>query len=105
MKQLLVGALLLLGVSVKAQIVNIPDANFKNALLNHDPVIDINNDGEISYAEAEGYTGKIVVLFRNISDLTGIEAFVNLTELYCDNNQLTSLDVSSNTALEVFECW
>ena len=30
------------------------DANFKNALLNHDPVIDTNDDGEISVAEAQG---------------------------------------------------
>ena len=95
MKQLLFGIFLVLGVRIKAQIVNIPDANFKNALLNHDPVIDTNNDGEISVAEAQGFTGEMEVDNKNISDLTGIEAFVNLKDLNCFDNQLTSLDISN----------
>ena len=36
---------------------------------------------------------------ENISDLTGIEDFTALITLDCANNQLTSLDVSNNTAL------
>lgn len=36
----------------------------------------------------------------NISDLTGIEKFVNLETLYCSFYPLTNLDVSNNTALE-----
>ena len=51
--------------------VNIPDANFKNALLNHDPVIDTNNDGNISVDEAEGFSGEMMLSNKNISDLTG----------------------------------
>ena len=48
--------LLLVTLTAKAQIVDIPDTNFKNALLNHDPIIDINNDGEIQESEAESVT-------------------------------------------------
>ena len=44
------------------------------------------------------------VVNKNISDLTGIEAFVNLKSLNCFDNQLTSLDVSSNTALKRLIC-
>ena len=33
--------------------------------------------------------------------MTGIEAFVNLENLHCGENQLTSLDVSNNIALEL----
>ena len=33
---------------------------------------------------------------KNISDLTGIEAFVNLDNLSCHYNQLTKLDLSNN---------
>jgi Leucine-rich repeat (LRR) protein len=40
----------------------------------------------------------------NISDLTGIEAFNNLIYLYCDDNQLTSLDVSNHTNLSRLDC-
>jgi uncharacterized repeat protein (TIGR02543 family) len=39
-----------------------------------------------------------------ISDLSGIEYFTALTVLYCNDNQLTALDVSKNTALGTLYC-
>ena len=39
-----------------------------------------------------------------LTSLQGIEYFESLTELYCLSNQLTSLDVSANTALTFLEC-
>lgn len=83
--------------------VNIPDANFKNYLVNN-AAINTNGDGEISYAEAKAFTGRILAGSYNISDLTGIEAFVNLTELDCSFNNITTLDVTKNTALTSLEC-
>ena len=81
-------------------IVYIPDASFKAALvLNYDN----NSDGEIQYGEAKTVT-KIEVYNENISDLTGIEAFINITDLFCFSNNLTSLDVSKNTALTELDC-
>lgn len=94
----LVLSILMSGFSF-GQIVNIPDVNFKNALLNHFPVIDINNDGEIQISEAIAYTGTLNVENQNIADMTGIEAFVNITFLRCSNNQITQLDISNNTNL------
>jgi len=88
----------------QAQIVNIPDANFKNALINHTPVIDLNTDGEIQVSEAEAFSGHINVSVQNISDMTGIEAFIAITGLYCDVNQIPSLNLDNNTALEVLGC-
>ncbi len=41
---------------------------------------------------------------KEISDLTGIEAFVALEELFCNSNLLTSLDMSKNTALVKLSC-
>ncbi len=79
---------------VKAQNVNIPDVNFKNALLNHNPVIDTNGDEQIQVSEAEAFTGLLRADNRAIADLTGIEAFVNITQLHCYNNQLTSLNLT-----------
>lgn len=55
-------------------------------------------DGEISYSEAEPVS-YLYVDQSNIFDLTGIEAFINLTFLNCGSNQLTSLDMSNNAAL------
>jgi hypothetical protein len=42
---------------------------------------------------------------ENIADLTGIEAFTALTTLNCWNNQLTSIDVSTNIALTDLDCY
>ena len=41
---------------------------------------------------------------KSLSDLSGIEYFVNLTSLDCKKNQLTSLDVSNLTKLTVLTC-
>jgi len=81
----------------RAQNVNIPDANFKASLL-ADTDINTNGDNEISLAEAQAYAGAVVCIGENISDLTGIEAFPNITQLWCNQNNLTSLDLS-NTPL------
>src|SRR5215471_16241233 len=87
------------GVSLQAQIVNIPDANFKAKLLAADTTnniakdsninwikIDINNDGNIDITEASR-VAYLVVADAGISDLTGIEQFSNLINLSCPNNQ------------------
>jgi len=100
--------ILLAQIEVKAQIVNIPDANFKAALLAHGStiigsgvsIIDTNNDGEIQVAEAQAYSGKIDVSNKSITDLTGVQAFTVLTVLNCRTNQLNSLDVSNNINLD-----
>ena len=85
------------------QNVNIPDANFKAYLVGN-TAINTNGDTEIQVSEASVFNSYIVVQTLNITDLTGIEAFVSLTVLYCDDNQLTSLDVSACTALGTLSC-
>jgi Leucine-rich repeat (LRR) protein len=77
-------------------IVQIPDSNFLNALI--ELGVDTNGDGIISTAEAEAVIS-LDVSDNSISDMTGIEKFVNLDTLKCYSNQLTSLDFSNNTAL------
>ncbi len=85
-------------------IVNIPDANFKVALVGNS-LINTNADGEIQCSEASAYSDTLDINSLNISDLTGIEAFTSITNLYCFNNQLTYLDLSSNTALVELKCY
>ena len=80
--------------------VNIPDANFKNALLAN-ITININNDGEIQCYEAANYTGTIDVQNLGITDLTGIQAFTHINNLNVGHNSLTSIDVSANTQLTI----
>ncbi len=80
-------------------IVNFLDTNFKNALLNYNPVIDEDGDGEIQVREAEAIT-ELWLSNEGITDFTGLEMFINLLEFYCDNNfELDNLDVTKNVEL------
>ena len=88
----------------KAQIVNIPDANFKTFLVGNSG-INTNLDGEIQVSEAQAYMGGIFAGTQGISDLTGIEAFVNITALDVSQNNLSSLDLSANTAITNLFCY
>lgn len=99
---------LLFGLMGQAQIITIPDPNFKNALVNTNCVgdssnqyltdVDTNDDGEIQIEEALAVT-KLRVNNQNITDLTGIEYFGNLAILDCSSNQLTSLTINDMGAL------
>ena len=46
----------------------------------------------------------MIVSSKSISDLTGINYFPNLRTLYCQNNTLTSLNVSALTSLQYLDC-
>jgi len=81
--------------------VQIPDTAFLYALI--DEGVDTNVDSLISYSEAELIIS-LNVVEKGIVDLTGIEAFVNLDTLDCSYNDITSLDLSSNTMLKEFDC-
>jgi hypothetical protein len=80
--------------------VDIPDGEFLNALMDFN--IDTSGDGLISYAEAEAVTYLDLDRFsenEKISDMTGIEGFVNLETLILAGNNLITLDLSENRKL------
>ncbi|AUC83474.1 T9SS type A sorting domain-containing protein [Lacinutrix sp. Bg11-31] len=83
--------------------VNIPDANFKTYLIGNSN-INTNGDNEIQCTEASSFNGDMFLNALNISDLTGIEQFPLLNTLRCKNNNLTTIDVSSNTNLTLLDC-
>ena len=109
--------LLLLFVTsfVSAQIVNIPDANFKTKLLSAAPTntvaysngfpvkIDLNNDSEIQLSEAITIDS-LDVSQANFADIEGINSFLNLKKLVANNNQLTTLNVSGLALLKHLNC-
>lgn len=100
-----------------AQIINIPDANFKNTLVNSNCAtdmswpfsgsfnlydVDTNNNGEIEISEAEN------VRYLSINDefiisLEGIQYFTNLEYLNCEGNLIANL-VLNNDNLEYLDC-
>ena len=85
------------------QNVYIPDANFKAYLVGN-ALINTNGDGEIQLIEANTFNGQIECSYLNISDLTGIEEFLSLTELNCRGNQIPIFDVSNDTSLTFLDC-
>jgi len=103
MKKLLL-ILLCLPFITLAQLTYVPDDGFEAALINlgldnalDDYVITSTIDTVTTLDVFGGMQGAI-------NDLTGIEDFTNLTNLNCGGNQLTSLDVSTNLALEYLYC-
>lgn len=118
MKPVLFLFILLCSTFVNAQIVSIPDANFKAKLLQAGTnniiiakdlngnylKIDANGDGQIQVSEA------LQVSFLNVSNssiasLKGIEYFTNLLYLQCHINTLSELVVSTLTKLKTLICY
>ncbi len=91
------------GLGITAQNVYIPDAVFKAHLVGN-LSINTNSDTAIQVSEAVAFTNFISVNNLLIADMTGIEAFVNITGLLCYNNNITNLNISANTALTYINC-
>ena len=132
MKKIYTTLVLLFAIAIaKAQVVSIPDTNFKakllsanasNQIASNDNInyydngtseswevavgynsIDINGDGEIQVSEAQ--TIKYLNISNSsISNLTGIEAFVNLEYLSCNNNSINNISNLSCTNLRYLNC-
>lgn len=106
----------------QAQIINFPDTNLKNALLNLSPAIDTNGNGEIEVSEASNYNNDFFDLqsagitnIQGLENFTAIDRFILgnndissidisqlfwIKELWLNSNELTEIDLSSNIALE-----
>lgn len=121
-KQVLWLFLLISGLAT-AQVVNIPDANFKSILLSSGPnsdiamnnagvqvAIDANADGEIQTAEAAA-VWEMNLQYYSIPastqqlSLTGLSAFVNLRKFTTGNNPfITELDLSGLPHIQNVNC-
>jgi Leucine-rich repeat (LRR) protein len=101
---------------LSAQIINFTDAKFKAKLLESDInneiakkingvsiKLDINNDGEIQVSEALD-VNELYIPNSEISNLSGIENFVNLVGLHCQSNKLINLNLSILSSLEYVDC-
>lgn len=95
--------LFMYAIDLHTQTTAIPDANFEKALID----LGIDKDGLINGSVAtENISGitSLDVSGKNIVSLTGIEGFVSLTALYCQENLLESLKLSDNTKLSILNC-
>lgn len=102
--------------TLSAQIVNIPDVNFKAKLLAANTTnyiakdlngnfmkIDSNNNSEIEVSEALEVS-YLYLYGSSISSLVGILSFTNLEVLHCESNNLTSLSLGNLTNLQELQC-
>lgn len=100
-------SVLLLTINAEAQIISFPDINFKNKVIADG--VDTNNDGEIQISEAEAVTELDVFSFASdpnkITDMEGLQYFINLTYLDCAGNLITELDLTPLTELQQVWCY
>ncbi|MHC0444243.1 RCC1 domain-containing protein [Flavobacterium sp. 3-218] len=76
----------------------IPDLNFEKFLITKG--IDSGSpDGKVLTSKVSSLT-ELFITPQSISSLSGIQDFISLETLHCDDNQLTSIDVSNNINLE-----
>ena len=78
---------------------NFPDDNFRSYIQTYKAggrnVLTVEEQRKVDTIEVEG---------KNISNLKGIEAFPNLTELDCGNNSIQKLDLRQNPKLITLKC-
>lgn len=80
----------------------IPDANFEQALI----VLGYDSgepDGEV-LTSTINKVDSLSIVYKKISDLTGIEDFTSLVYFNCSDNDLTNIDLSNNTELVYLDC-
>ena len=101
MKQLLFLLLFLPLLGLSQPFTFVPDDNFEQALINLG--VDFLLDDFVETIGIDSIT-YLYIPSNSIADLTGIEDFTALRELYCHSNQLTFLDLSNNSQLFEVSC-
>lgn len=82
------------------------DTNFDNGLLAIDDggtVIDTNGDGEITYQEAQDFTGVMQLNNQGITDVTGLEAFTNADTIDLSDNIIVDINTFLNSESFIIE--
>lgn len=78
---------------------NFPDPNFRNYIKNFKA-----GGSDVLTVEQQRNVTTIEINKKGVSDLKGIEAFPNLTELDCGNNSIQKLDLRQNPMLRKLIC-
>ena len=86
---------------VKIDDKHFPDENFRKFVKDN---FDKNNNGYLSDDELDGVE-ELVLYWKQLSSLQGIEYFKNLKRLICFDSHITSLDVSRNPNLTKLICY
>lgn len=83
-----------------AQYTSIPDLNFEQELINNGSDTEGVLDSQILTIDAVAFSGDLNIANKGILDLTGIEAFINITGINFNyNTGITDVDLSNCTSL------
>ena len=98
---LLLAFLCTIPVFIQAQKTYVPDDIFENYLIQQgwDDVLD---DSVLTSSISN--RPSVNVAYKGITDLTGIEDFLGLQILNCENNNISSLDLTNASALRQLQC-
>jgi len=103
MKIKLLYAIILFPLLSLAQLTFVPDNNFEAYLEANGMGNGISNDDYVTTSNISDVSN-LDVSSLSIADLTGIEDFVSLTNLHCEDNSLTNLNIDTNTQLTTLYC-
>ena len=116
MKKIYFLFLVLCFVASNAQVINFLDANFKNKILSSNAsnlvaknlsgnyfAVDANSDNQISIIEAQ-QVSYLDVSNSSIISVYGIDSFTNLYEFRCNNNSISSLDLTNVPNIKIINC-
>lgn len=109
MKHFLLLILLCIGYNLSAQYTTIPDSAFEQTLIYFNIDSDGVVNGQVLTSDIENVTELILDgldsgTIMDISDLTGLEAFTALEKLSVNYTNITQLDVSQNLQLKELDC-
>ena len=116
MKNALIFLAVIINITATAQNVNIPSTTLLNVLTGtvfvaqnaagNNILIDTNNDGFIQVSETIP-VWRLDINNRGLTDLTGIESFTSLRELYCSQNAIINMPFTTLIHLknvDVYDC-
>lgn len=99
-----IAILLCCHINVWSQSVVIPDTNLRKALIAQLPSFFDSNQLLIK-TKAAGFGGAIDCSNKKITNLSGLEEFIALSQINCSKNEITSLDPVKNlTKLTLIDC-
>ena len=98
MKSLFIFLCFVISLNSYSQVVEIEDKNFEQALVDLKIDSDELVNGQLLKSDAQSVVF-LDLSNKKINNLKGLEAFSALQYFYCQDNPLTDIDLSHNTAL------
>jgi Leucine-rich repeat (LRR) protein len=91
---------IIVSAPLHAQYITIPDANFASFLVSNYPSA-MNGSNQLDTNVAKTFTGNFIAISKNITNVSGIEYFINISQLSLSGNKIMSLPTSFNRLTKI----